>query len=116
MREANHDMPLHPYTVDMSNVPMEVVNRCVELFKRVRIEVLNKKCSGWCNSRKPEGAMGWKLGAACLVLAVTNVNKRGNLRANFKVNGSRNIVVLENLIAVCCEDMRKVLSKIRREA
>ena len=50
------------------------------------------------------------------MLAATNVNKRGYLRATFKVIGSRNIVVLENLIAVCCEDMRKVLSKIRKVA
>jgi hypothetical protein len=60
MREANRDMPIHPYTVDLSNVSVEEVNRCVELFKRVRAEVPNKKCSGWCNSRKPEGDMGWK--------------------------------------------------------
>jgi hypothetical protein len=48
------------------------------------------------------------------VLAATNVNKRGYLRATFKVIGSRNIVILENLVIVCCENMRDFLGRIRR--
>jgi hypothetical protein len=51
---------------------------------------------------------------ATLVIAVSSVNRRGLLRAIGKAIGFRNIVILENLVIVCCENMRDFLGKVRR--
>ncbi len=50
-----------------------------------------------------------------MVRATLDSNEAGSLRAIVKINGVRNVLVLDTIMVACCEKALNTLKKIRKD-